>query len=368
MMKIHVVQAEEGDSFLLEYGDVDEPKYFLVDGGPKDTYDDHLRDLLTTIKADGGELNLVVLSHVDNDHVIGILDMIAELRAQRENGDPETIQIASLWHNSFGQTLGDGTDIEPRLKNLMGMFGASPHTTAMSSETVNGIKEGNQLTINALAHDIPINTESQDKIISVEEVPNKVTFENLDITIVGPTKETIKKLQDEWISWIESQENAEPSDPYFASMTDDSFRNLSSIMFLAESEGKSLLMTGDGRGDHLIEGLKMSGVMNNNTLHVDVLKVPHHGSDRNVTKKFFKEVTADTYIFSGNGKHGNPDLATLIWVVEAAQEEGRQVKLVVTNETLSRQKLIENYPEADYTYTLEIMPPDQHVKIIDLLI
>jgi hypothetical protein len=41
-------------------------------------------------------------------------------------------------------------------------------------------------------------------------------------------------------------------------------------------------------------------------MHVDILKGPHHGSNRNVERIFFKRITADHYVFSGNGEHGNP--------------------------------------------------------------
>jgi hypothetical protein len=42
--------------------------------------------------------------------------------------------------------------------------------------------------------------------------------------------------------------------PFIAAMADRSIPNLSSIMILAEAdEGKKILFTGDGRGDHLLQ-------------------------------------------------------------------------------------------------------------------
>jgi len=46
-------------------------------------------------------------------------------------------------------------------------------------------------------------------------------------------------------------------------------------------------------------------------MHVDILKMPHHGSDRNLDPIFFQRVSADHYVFSGNGEHGNPERETL---------------------------------------------------------
>jgi hypothetical protein len=46
-------------------------------------------------------------------------------------------------------------------------------------------------------------------------------------------------------------------------------------------------------------------------LHVDVLKVQHHGSEHNMHRQFCDRVTADHYVFCGNGEHENPDPGVL---------------------------------------------------------
>ena len=45
----------------------------------------------------------------------------------------------------------------------------------------------------------------------------------------------------------------------------------------------------------------------NGKLHVDVLKVPHHGAEFNMSTPFAQAVTADDYIFCGNGFATNPE-------------------------------------------------------------
>ena len=50
---------------------------------------------------------------------------------------------------------------------------------------------------------------------------------------------------------------------------------------------------------------------------MDILKVPHHGSDNNMETGFFEKVTADHYVFSGDGEHGNPERATLEMLLDA---------------------------------------------------
>ena len=40
---------------------------------------------------------------------------------------------------------------------------------------------------------------------------------------------------------------------------------------------------------------------------MDVLKVQHHGSENNLDANFARQVSADHYVFCGNGSHGNPE-------------------------------------------------------------
>ena len=74
--------------------------------------------------------------------------------------------------------------------------------------------------------------------------------------------------------------------------------NLSSIMFLVKlktkEKYKTILFTGDGSGRQLLENLSEKGLLDSNeNIHVDILKLPHHGSKENVFEEFFEQITAD---------------------------------------------------------------------------
>jgi beta-lactamase superfamily II metal-dependent hydrolase len=74
------------------------------------------------------------------------------------------------------------------------------------------------------------------------------------------------------------------------------------------------LLTGDARGDHILESLEDSPrLLTKGKLPVDILKVPHHGSHRNAAVKFFEMIPARHYVISaeGDGKHPNPAQKTL---------------------------------------------------------
>jgi hypothetical protein len=85
-------------------------------------------------------------------------------------------------------------------------------------------------------------------------------------------------------------------------------------MLLVEEGAATALLTGDGVSTEILEGLARHNRLDaNGRIHVNVLKVQHHGALANVETKFVKQVTADNYVFCGNGAHKNPEIE----VVEA---------------------------------------------------
>lgn len=360
MFCLHVIQAEFGDCLLLEFGTDANPHFILIDGGPPNNFADHLRKVLETqVVPRGGKIDLVILSHVDNDHIVGLIDLFAELQSQQANAQPAFVGIDGLWHNSFSKTIDPNGMIQPRLQALLEIAGmeSTMSTTAVS---VNGIAEGNKLRqLSQILH-IPLNTNLPDPI-TVETANEPVSFGNVRLTVVGPTQANLDALRHEWEDWLDEHEgDIGTGSIKLMANSDQSVPNLSSICVVAEGDGRRILFTGDARSDHVLAGLESKGFLDNaGTVHFDVLKLPHHGSDRNMTKAFFKKVTADQYVISANGKYGNPDLATLIWLVEAAKEQSRTPEIILTNQTPSSKKLLQEYAEADYGYSLRFLPSDE---------
>ena len=127
-----------------------------------------------------------------------------------------------------------------------------------------------------------------------------------------------------------------------------------------------MLLTGDARGDHIEDGLRSAKLLKQGKLHVNLYKVQHHGSDRNVEASFFDRITADTYVISANGRYGNPDYETLEWIMKAARKAKRKIAIVVTNATPTTRKLVKEYNEARYGYTLTIKPANEHAIAVQV--
>jgi beta-lactamase superfamily II metal-dependent hydrolase len=372
MFKLHVLQAAHGDCLLLEFGSTAAPDYALIDGGPSGTYADHLKPELTRVKATGGTLALAVLSHVDDDHVNGLLDLLDDLVAQRRADEPETIAIEGIWHNSFGQTLGPAVERTLAQQQVESTLprGAMPATEMQARS----IRQGHELTALARGLSIPINAgfrDTPDRLVCVDNVDGPIQLDNLSLLIVGPTRSTLLSLQEEWEEWLDAQRQAKSAGGdavAIARSLDRSVPNLSSMMLLVEAENRRVLLTGDGRGDHLLTGLAEAGALDEaGKLHVDIFKLPHHGSARNVNAALFDRITADTYVICADGKHDNPDLQTLEWLVQSTSQQGRSIRIVATNETPSTRDLVDRYDPAQYGYSMTFLKPGSHSITLDLV-
>ena len=122
-------------------------------------------------------------------------------------------------------------------------------------------------------------------------------------------------------------------------------------MLLAECRNKIILFTGDGSADDIMEVLSKNAMFDiQGTYHADVLKVPHHGSDRNVSSEFFNKVNADYYVISANGRDDNPSIDTLRWIIESGNETKKLKKIVFTNNTPNIVKILKEYDQKKYHY------------------
>lgn len=94
-MIIEMFPAKNGDAFLIR---LDNKKNILIDMGYMDTYKTHIKDRLKKIKSENQCIDLLVITHIDEDHIEGAIEFI------KENGDannPNIIEIKEIWHNSY---------------------------------------------------------------------------------------------------------------------------------------------------------------------------------------------------------------------------------------------------------------------------
>jgi hypothetical protein len=351
IFSLDVRRARKGDCMLLHFGSKQAPGLIVVDGGPKAVYGPHLKPRLTEIrkarKLDAQEslpIDLLMVSHVDDDHIQGILDLTKELIEAQDAHKPLPVRIMGLWHNSFDHII-RGRETHRLPGAVSGQFGAAAINGSLPKEatvdaddpdlnetdiTANlkvlaSIPQGFRLRDDAKKLGVELNPELAGELIVA--APGAASIEIADgalrLTIAGPLRPELDKLRQKHEAWlIELKKQGKTPADALAAYVDNSIPNLSSIVVLVEAAHKTLLLTGDARGDKILKGMETVGILPfGGKRHLDVLKAPHHGSSNNLDHDFFERLTADHYVFSGNGEHGNPERETLEMLLKARGEQ-----------------------------------------------
>lgn len=355
-MKLQIFQSAQGDCLLLEGANGGR---VLCDGGMAASMRQHVRDELTKLRDGGETIDVIYISHIDQDHISGALQLLEdELEWRlfdhhqaagtpiRTPKAPRPPAIGGLWHNAFRDQIGKNAgEVEDLLAAAAPTLLASavPEIVELGEELEHiavSIPEAVKVSRYASADllDIPINklpgSNAKPKLLMIRDDQAPFEIGSMRFTIVGPTNEELTLLRDGWNNFLRSVKGKESIKKLRAEIKrkidafgTESFDlrdwngiedykgvttpNIASLMFMVEEGGKRLLLTGDSQQDIILKGLELTGYLDAGHLHIDVLKVQHHGSENNADENFCRKVSADNYIFCGNGSHGNPELSVI---------------------------------------------------------
>lgn len=348
-MIIEIFPAEAGDSFLISYGKSNE-KHILIDGGYKKTYDNFLKIRLQEIKDKTQEIELLIVTHIDQDHILGILTLFKENGPSR---DPKVIKVQEIWHNSYKHLQFDYSKIleqNSREDKILDDYVASGN--AMISEGKGNISanQGSMLASYILENQYNWNQKFDNEAVIGDDLKRISLSSDLNIIVLSPYRTSLEKLRNKWKSELEKRKmtfnfnegklyddafeffllrklEEELKVPHECSGTtafnindinfldiDKRDENESSIAVIIEHENNKILFLGDAN-PHIIENsLKKLKERENYDLNFDAIKVSHHGSLASTTKELLRVIDGKNWIFSGNGKKDKPgmDLIKLI--------------------------------------------------------
>ena len=371
MMNLTVFQSDKGDCLLLS----SDRRNVLIDGGMRASYTEHVAPTLDRLRRGGEQLDLVYVSHIDQDHVSGVLQLLDDLvdwqvhEFQRDNGNashpkPESRrppEVAEIWHNAFHEQIGrNAGPVEDLLAAVAALLRGADESrvhdnASLASDLAASVREAIQVSrrVGAGQLGIALNRPAGGKLILVRDSQAAVQLGTLSISVIGPFPQDLRKLRTQWNKWLrenrqalaEIREQAREDEGHLTESEIDrvvrpmltearllgerenvTAPNLASLMLLVEQDGKSILLTGDGHHEDILKGLQRAGKLDaSGGVHVNVLKVQQHGSEHNMDAAFCKAVTADHYVFCGNGAHENPDpdIVELIIDSRIGPEEAR---------------------------------------------
>ncbi len=334
VFSLEALQAFHGDCLLLHAGTDDAPVLVLIDGGPSGTWEQSLQPRLEELHAQRGgdalQIDLAMVSHIDDDHVNGLIDFAGFLVEQRDDSKPLSYAVATLWHNSFDDILGNEADeVSAAAVDVL----SKPIGDTRADEircaglaVVASVNQGRALRDKADLLGWAANDPFDGPVVLPAGGVRSITLGPVTLTVVCPHAKQLDKLHAAWDKWL-AQHPEEQDHVQTAAYVDNSPYNLSSIVVLAECEGRSMLLTGDARGDHVLDGLDKAQIAKDGRTHVDILKLPHHGSIRNLAAEFFERVTAAHYVISANGRDGNPETETLDAIVDSRSDDDFAIHL-----------------------------------------
>ena len=92
MFSIEMLPAKDGDCLWIEYGTPDGVNRVVIDGGPLGA-SDALRSRIEALPVADRNLELLVVTHIDSDHIAGIVKLF--------QSPPEGLFIKQVWFNAY---------------------------------------------------------------------------------------------------------------------------------------------------------------------------------------------------------------------------------------------------------------------------
>jgi beta-lactamase superfamily II metal-dependent hydrolase len=284
-VRLTALAAACGDCLVVEYETEAALHRILIDGGLGSKYEVGLAPHLAATVGDPVQFDVVIVTHVDRDHIDGVV------RALRE----QHLDATDIWFN--------GRD----------------EIDALVNGLTRGVRQGDELS--AL-----IPAERRNRVVEGRaiHVPSTgpVRFElpgDAVCTLLSPSAERLERLLAKWPDPVRVVDD--PTEDLLTALDDpvtrgigefgqdSSVANGSSIAFLFEVGGASLLLTGDAFASDLEttigQLIAQRGVPK---LHVDLFKLSHHGSRQNMTDGLLDLIDPGAVLVCTDGsKFHHPD-------------------------------------------------------------
>lgn len=289
---IEMLPAENGDCLWIEYGDPAHPHRIVIDCGAESISP----ILAARINGSEAPLKLFVLTHIDADHINGVLPLFKDRALDSRYED--------VWFNGWRQvnrflSVKQGEQFSDLLEERK-----LPWNRAMSSA-------GNK-------YPAPV------VIPTGEPLPAFDLGDGMRLTVLSPGADQLRRLGGDWRKALLElrpgkamlgRKRPPPPVTDFAAFEleplagtpaqkDTSTPNGSSIALLAEFDGRSALLTGDAHADVLLKSIQQiqreRGV-EGQKLKLDALKLSHHGSGNATTIPLLQAIDCPRYLVSSNG-------------------------------------------------------------------
>lgn len=300
MVDFFMLPAEYGDCLWMELDDDGKHVRVLVDCGTPSSWS-YLKARIEKLERADRHFDLLVISHIDNDHIGGAIPL---LRERHELG----VSFGEIWFNGARHLAPDTLGVEDGNK-LTGLLEA-PDLKDRWNRSFGG---------NAVC-------------VPVDGTLPSHTFGPLTLTLLSPLPSQLNRLAANWqveckLAGLDSADEVgqsntpmpEPDDVLGAdidmpillalrSRPDNAAANGSSIAVLARVGNWCALLGADAFPATLVSTLDRLEARG--PIRLDLFKLPHHGSKANITDALLSKIECAHFLVSSNGKkfrHPDPE-------------------------------------------------------------
>lgn len=344
--------ARNGDAFLVDVAE----HLLLVDAGYASTFRNEISADLLALNQAGRRLSLVVCTHVDADHIGGLIQFIAS------NGRPgarKFIEVDEVWHNSLRSLPDSAGDLDSsedlRLLQAIQLRGFSPPSEPSVEGQPISAHQGSSLARLLVEYGYRWNEGSGRQAVHARPSPDSLS-EGLEVHVIGPPAPRLPALRKWWLSELRrliykgsgriseltedayemmlAEEKSAPTSVNLISaggvgrlkdvyVADTSLTNGSSIAFVVKGGGARILFLGDAWADDVIAGLNDYGP---EPVVFDAIKISHHASLHNSSAELLQRIDSPCFLVSSDGsRHGHPDFEVLAEIVDRPADFTRHI-------------------------------------------
>jgi beta-lactamase superfamily II metal-dependent hydrolase len=317
-MEIKFLSVGCGDAIHIRFaGDDGKFHNILIDGGVEkgDIYPQTLHAEIKAIVEKKEIIDLWVITHIDDDHVGGILRFI------NDEGLKKQIDLTGtqFWFNHSNWDF----------------------DTGLKKNNLKSVKQGIRLR-DYLAENAILGQTITDELAPFG-------FFGMRISILSPSAAGFKKLMSKWEKEgakivkkeISSRKLAKKND--YETMIedfdlgdfieDDSVENGSSIAFLLSYKDKNFLLPSDSHPSVISHALRKLGYSEGEgkKLALELMQAAHHGSKFNISNELLQLISCRHFIFSADGinKHNLPNKETMARIIKNIAD--RPIRFFITH-------------------------------------
>jgi hypothetical protein len=196
------------------------------------------------------------------NHIQGILDLTRKLREARVESR-ELPSVRRFWFNELDRLVErSSTEGIDRLRSQFHDFSElGEHSAPRTIDSfVSSFTNGVSLRAEATAMGVSLNREFAGGPVVADGSSRPLDMgKGLRFRVIAPTKSEIEAFSKEVDGWLKKRtiSDARLTPPWDG--LEDSIPRLPSLVVLAETEDKTMLLTGSARGDRILQGLESKG-------------------------------------------------------------------------------------------------------------